>query len=38
MRRSVIATLGKALPEDLQRRLRLPILFSTFPDIPVKMT
>ncbi len=31
---SVIATLGKALPEDLQRRLRLPILFYASPDVP----
>ena len=31
---SVIATLGKALPEDLQRRLRLPILFYSSPDTP----
>jgi uncharacterized protein (UPF0216 family) len=32
--RSVIATLGKALPEDLQRQLRLPILFYSSPDTP----
>jgi len=31
---SVIATLGKALPEDLQRRLRLPVLFYASPDVP----
>jgi uncharacterized protein (UPF0216 family) len=31
---SVIATLAKALPEDLQRRLRLPILFYASPDTP----
>ena len=31
---SVIATLGKALPEDLQRRLRLPILFYASSDVP----
>jgi uncharacterized protein (UPF0216 family) len=31
---SVIATLGKALPEDLQRWLRLPILFYSSPDTP----
>ena len=31
---SVIATLGKTLPEDLQRRLRLPILFYSSPDVP----
>ena len=31
---SVIATLGKGLPEDLQRRLRLPILFYASPDVP----
>jgi uncharacterized protein (UPF0216 family) len=30
----VIATLGKALPQDLQRRLRLPILFYASPDVP----
>jgi uncharacterized protein (UPF0216 family) len=30
----VIATLGKALPEDLQRQLRLPVLFSSSPDVP----
>ena len=29
----VIATLGKALPEDLRRRLRLPILFYASPDV-----
>jgi len=32
--RSVIATLGKALPEDLQRQLRLPVLFYSSPDVP----
>jgi uncharacterized protein (UPF0216 family) len=32
---SVIAILGKALPEDLQRRLRLPVLFYSSPDVPV---
>lgn len=32
--RSVIATLGKALPEDLQRYLRLPVLFYCSPDTP----
>jgi uncharacterized protein (UPF0216 family) len=31
---SVIATLGKVLPEDVQRRLRLPVLFYTSPDTP----
>jgi hypothetical protein len=31
---SVIATLGKALPEELQRRLRLPVLFYSSPDVP----
>jgi uncharacterized protein (UPF0216 family) len=31
---SVIATLGKALPEDLQRHLRLPVLFYSSPDVP----
>jgi hypothetical protein len=31
---SVIATLGKALPEDLQRQLRLPVLFYSSPDVP----
>jgi uncharacterized protein (UPF0216 family) len=31
---SVIGTLGKALPEDLQRQLRLPILFYSSPDTP----
>jgi uncharacterized protein (UPF0216 family) len=31
---SVIATLGKALPEDLQRRLRLPVLFYASLDVP----
>ena len=31
---SVIATLGNALPEDLQRRLRLPVLFYASPDTP----
>jgi uncharacterized protein (UPF0216 family) len=30
---SVIATLGKTLPEDLQRQLRLPVLFYSSPDI-----
>ena len=30
----VIATLGKALPEDLKRRLRLPVLFYASPDTP----
>src|SRR5512137_537280 len=32
--RSVIAILGKALPEDLQRHLRLPVLFYASPDVP----
>lgn len=32
--KSVIATLGKALPENLQRTLRLPILFFASADIP----
>ena len=31
---SVIATLGKALAEDLQRQLRLPVLFYASPDSP----
>jgi hypothetical protein len=31
---SVIATLGKALPDNLKRRLRLPILFYASPDVP----
>ena len=31
---SVIAILGKALPEDLQRQLRLPVLFYSSPDVP----
>jgi hypothetical protein len=31
---SVIATLGKALPDDLKRWLRLPILFYSSPDTP----
>ena len=31
---SVIASLGKALPEDLQRQLRLPVLFYSSPDVP----
>lgn len=31
---AVIATLQKALPEDLQRRLRLPVLFYASPDVP----
>jgi len=31
---SVIATLGKALPVDLQRQLRLPVLFYASPDTP----
>jgi uncharacterized protein (UPF0216 family) len=31
---SVIGTPGTALPEDLQRHLRLPILFSSSPDTP----
>jgi uncharacterized protein (UPF0216 family) len=31
---SVIATLGKALAEDLQRQLRLPVLFYASPDTP----
>jgi uncharacterized protein (UPF0216 family) len=31
---SVIAALGKALPRDLQRQLRLPILFYASPDVP----
>ncbi|MCK9592714.1 MAG: DUF61 family protein, partial [Methanoregula sp.] len=32
--KSVIATLGKALPENLQRTLRLPILFFASADTP----
>jgi len=32
--RTVITTLGKGLPEDLQRQLRLPVLFYASPDIP----
>ena len=32
--RSVIATWGKALPDDLQRQLRLPVLFYASPDVP----
>jgi uncharacterized protein (UPF0216 family) len=31
---SVIATLGKALPEELQRQLRLPVMFYSSPDVP----
>jgi hypothetical protein len=31
---SEIAILGKALPEDLQRQLRLPVLFYASPDVP----
>lgn len=31
---SVIRALGTALPEDLQRKLRLPVLFYTSPDTP----
>jgi hypothetical protein len=31
---SVIAILGKALPDDLKRKLRLPILFYVSPDVP----
>jgi uncharacterized protein (UPF0216 family) len=31
---SVIATLSKAIPEDLQRQLRLPVLFYSSPDVP----
>jgi uncharacterized protein (UPF0216 family) len=31
---SVITTLGKALPEDLQRQLKLPVLFYSSPDVP----
>ena len=31
---SVIASLGKALPEDLQRQFRLPVLFYSSPDVP----
>jgi uncharacterized protein (UPF0216 family) len=31
---SVISTLGKALPEDLRRQLRLPVLFYASPDTP----
>jgi hypothetical protein len=30
---SVIAILGKALPDDLKRKLRLPILFYLSPDV-----
>lgn len=30
----VIATLGKDLPEDLQRQLRLPVLFYSSPYVP----
>jgi len=32
--RSVLTTLGIALPEDVQRQLRLPILFYSSPDTP----
>ena len=31
---AVIVTLGKALPDDLQRQFRLPILFYASPDTP----
>ena len=31
---SVIATLGKALPENLHRHLRLPVFFYASPDTP----
>jgi hypothetical protein len=31
---TVIATLGKALQEDLQRRFWLPVLFYSSPDVP----
>lgn len=32
--KTVIAVLEKALPEDLRRRLRLPVLFYASPDVP----
>ena len=32
--KSVLATLKKALPEDLQKQLRLPVLFYASPDTP----
>jgi len=32
--RTVIGVLGRSLPEDLHRKLRLPILFSCSPDTP----
>ena len=34
---SVIATLGKALPDDQKRKLRLPILFYLSPDVPDRL-
>jgi uncharacterized protein (UPF0216 family) len=32
--RNVIAVLGKGLPDELHRRLRLPMLFFMSPDVP----